>query len=69
LWGDALVVDAIRVQMNGIYALPVARAAFPSKRIALPDALVERGSSIQDVLIKIRMALRRRCHIRVLGSQ
>ena len=55
--------------MNGIYALPVARAAFPSKRIALPDALVERGPSIQDVLIKIRMALRRRCHIRVLGSQ
>jgi len=35
------VVDAVRFQINGIYTLPVVRTAFPSKRIALPGALVE----------------------------
>jgi len=46
--------------MHGIYTLPVTRAAFPSKRIALPRSLVERRTSVQDILIEIRMALRRR---------
>lgn len=47
--------------MHSTYALPVARPAFPSERIALPGSLVERRASIQNVLVEVGMTLRR-CH-------
>jgi hypothetical protein len=62
-WGAALVVGSTWVQMHSIDALPVARAAFPSKRITLPSVQVERRASIQNVLIEAGMTLRRR-HVR-----
>jgi hypothetical protein len=40
-----LVVDSIGVPVHCVGALPVARAAFLSKRIALPDVLVKRRAS------------------------
>jgi hypothetical protein len=55
-----MAVDAIRVQMHSIYALPVARAALPSKRIALAGTRVERRASIQNLVVEVGMALRRR---------
>lgn len=60
LWGAALVVNSIRVQVHSIDALPVARVAFPSKRIASPGVLIELCASIQNVLIEVAMTLRRR---------
>ena len=45
--------------MHDMYALPVAGGAFPAQRITLPCSLVERRTSIQDVLIEIGMALGR----------
>jgi len=55
-----MVVVPIRIQMHGMYARPVARGAFPALRMTLPCSLVERCTSIQDVLIEIGMALGRR---------
>ncbi|MBK3843543.1 hypothetical protein [Paraburkholderia aspalathi] len=57
MWNDAIVVGPIRIQMYGMYALPVAGGAFPAQRITLPRSLVERCTSIQDVLIEIGMTL------------
>jgi hypothetical protein len=47
--------------MNDMNALPVARSAFPSKRITLARSLVERLAALENVTIKIRMTLGR-CH-------
>lgn len=58
LWCDALLIDAIGIQMHGVHALPVARGAFPSKRISLPCGLVQRCASKQNVLIEVGMTLR-----------
>jgi hypothetical protein len=44
--------------MHTTYALPVARAAFPSERIALPGSLAERRASIENVLVRVGMTQR-----------
>ena len=60
MWDTAVAVGVIGVQMHDMYALPVARGAFPAQRITLPGALVKRCTAIQDALIKICMTLGRR---------
>ena len=52
-----MVIDAIRVQVHSTYALLVARAAFPSERIALPCSFVERPASFQNILMEVGMTL------------
>ncbi len=47
--------------MNDMNALPVARGAFPPKRMTPARSLVERLSALENVMIKIRMTLGR-CH-------
>jgi hypothetical protein len=60
LFGGVGWFSMIGIQMDYSNALPVARGAFPAQRITLPRSLVERCASIQDVPIKVRMALGRR---------
>ena len=45
--------------MHDMNALPVARGAFPAQRMTLACSLVEHRAAIQDVLVKVRMALGR----------
>jgi hypothetical protein len=56
-WNGADLVDAIRIEMDDMNALPVACLAFPTQRIILSGALVERCTTIQDALVKIVVPL------------
>jgi hypothetical protein len=60
LWNDAYFVSAIRIEMDDMNALPVARLAFPTQRITLAGGLVEGCTTIKDVLVEIAVTLSRR---------